>query len=342
MKIRIFVGTGGVGKTSVTAASALGAAMGGRKSLVLTIDPALRLRTALGMDGEIPQQRIDLASARSKGELWGALLDVPSAMDRMVRSDVSEAKARAILEHPIYRLMLTSLAGMNELVAVERISHAIADGFETLFIDTAPSRHAFEFLDKPEFFVELVTFPLVKLVGRTFGLWNRGVSGDAGSSNLYTKVQQLVGAALAGQVLEFFSMFQPVAEGYAKRAKNTMKTLRDSRITSFRIVSSPGRARQDGNYFFTELTKRKFTVDDLIVNRLWPELSLDPSPGASPATLSLVDWYNSVCSQQRADLGKARTAWMGKGSRFVELPELAQDIDGVQALARIAEHLPNS
>src|ERR1700728_477255 len=158
MKIRIFVGTGGVGKTSVTAASALGSAMGGKKSLVLTIDPALRLRTALGMDGAAPQQRINLESVSSKGELWAALLDVPSTMDRMVRTDVGKAEAEAITAHPIYRLMLTSLAGMDELVAVDRIAHAVADAFETLFIDTAPSRHAFEFLDKPEFFEQLVSF----------------------------------------------------------------------------------------------------------------------------------------------------------------------------------------
>lgn len=342
MKIQIFVGTGGVGKTSVTAASALGAAIGGKKSLVLTIDPAQRLRTALGMDGAVPQQRVNLASVSSKGELRAALLDVPSTMDRMVRTDVGEAKAEAITAHPIYRLMLTSLAGMNELVAVERIAHALADGFETVFIDTAPSRHAFEFLDKPEFFVQLVSFPLVKLVGRTFGLWKKGFAGDAGSWNIYGKVQQLVGAALVGQVLEFFSMFQPVAEGYAKRARNTIRTLRDTRIANFNIVSSPGRARQDGNYFFAELTKRKFAVDELIVNRLWPELGLSLSPEASPATRSLVGWYESVCTKQRADHDKAGAAWRGKGARVIDLPELAQDIDGVPALARIAEHLKKS
>jgi anion-transporting ArsA/GET3 family ATPase len=290
------------------------------------------------MDGSAPQQRIPLESAPAKGELWGALLDIPSAMDRMVRTDVSKARADAITAHPIYRLMLTSLAGMNELVAMERIAHAVADGFETLFIDTAPSRHAIEFLDKPEFFVQMVSFPLVKLVGRTFGFW-KGLAGDSDASNIYGKIQQLVGAALVGQVLEFFSMFQPVAEAYAKRARNTIKMLRDPKITTFSVVSSPGRARQDGNYFHAELTKRKFAVDRLIINRLWPEAGLSLSPEASPTTRSLVGWYESVRKQQQVDRDKAAAAWQGKGARSIDVPELAQDVDGVAALARIAGYL---
>jgi anion-transporting ArsA/GET3 family ATPase len=348
VKIRIFVGTGGVGKTSVTAASALRSALDGKKSLVLTIDPALRLRSALGLTGAALEQRVELGpihveKIQAKGELWAALLDVPSAMNRMVRAHVRPDKAREISSHPVYRLMLTSLAGMNELLAVERIRQAMADGFENLFIDTAPSRHAFEFLDKPEFFVQLVSFPLIRLIGRTFGLWRKGRAPvDAGSTDgdIYGKVEQLIGAPLAGQILEFFSIFQPVAEGYASSARDTIGLLRDSRSTAFTIVSSPARARQDGNYFFTELTKRGYSVEQLIVNRLWPEWDMKSAPGASDATRELIGWYENVCAAQRAGRDKAAAAWhRGKGPRVIDLPEMARNVDGIAALASIAEHL---
>jgi anion-transporting ArsA/GET3 family ATPase len=342
VKIRIFVGTGGVGKTSVTAASALRSAADGKKSLVLTIDPALRLRSALGLTGAALEQRVELESIGAKGELWAALLDVPSAMNRMVNAHVSRDKAREIIEHPVYRLMLTSLAGMNELLAVERIGQALADGFEDLFIDTAPSRHAFEFLDKPEFFVQLVSFPLIKLIGRTFGLFRKGratVGAGSADGDIYGKVEQLIGAALAGQILEFFSIFQPVAEGYARSARHTIGLLRDSKSAAFTIVSSPARARQDGNYFYSELTKRGYSVEQLIVNRVWPEWDMKSAAGASAATRELVEWYENVCAAQRAGRDKAAAAWHGKGPRVIDLPELARNVDGVAALAVIAEHL---
>lgn len=341
MKIRIFVGTGGVGKTTVTAASALRTALDGKKCLVMTTDPALRLKTALGLTGGALEQKVPLEAAAPNGELWAALLDVSSTMDRLVREHADASKAQAIIGHPIYKLLVTSLAGMNELIAVERISQAIADGFENLLIDTAPSRHTFEFLDKPGFFVELVSFPLVKLVGRTYNLWRKTplAGSGSGSADLYGRLQQLLGATLVSQVLEFFGLFQPVAEEYAHRSKRTLKMLRDPGITSFTIVTTPAGAKHDSEYLFNELTKRHYFVERLIVNRLWPDLHLTVSRGASPAVRDLAGWYESVCAAQTAIRDRVHAAWSAKGRQVADLPELAQDIDGIEALARIAEEL---
>jgi anion-transporting ArsA/GET3 family ATPase len=339
MKIRIFVGTGGVGKTSVTAASALRTALDGEKCLVMTVDPALRLKTALGMTGAALEQRVPLEPASTKGELWAALLDVPTTMDRLVRAHSGAAKAQTIIDHPVYKLLLTSLAGMNELVAVERINQAIADGFENLFIDTAPSRHTFEFLDRPEFFVQLVSFPLVKLVGRTYAWWKKSPLSGPDSSDLYGRLQQMLGATLVSQVLDFFAIFQPVAEAYALHSRQTLKILRDSRTTSFTIVTTPAAAKHDSDYLFNELTKRNYFVEALIMNRLWPDLRLKATSGASPAVRDLAGWYEGVYTAQLAIHDNVHAAWAGKGRRVIDLAELSMDIDGIAGLARIAEQL---
>src|SRR5690349_20472300 len=156
MRINVFVGTGGVGKTSVTAASALTAALSGERTLVLTIDPARRLRTALGLDSSSTesaiQQKVNLDDfENARGDLHAAVLDVASSLNRAVRLHSSSKQAEEILAHPIYKVLLQSLAGMQELMAVERLDQAIEEGFESIYVDTAPSRHAFEFVDKPEF-----------------------------------------------------------------------------------------------------------------------------------------------------------------------------------------------
>jgi anion-transporting ArsA/GET3 family ATPase len=331
-----------VGKTSVTAASALRTALDGEKCLVLTTDPALRLKTALGMTDAALEQRVPLVSA-TKGELWAALLDVPTTMDRLVRENVGVARAREIVEHPIYKLLLTSLSGMNELISVERISQAIADGFENLLIDTPPSRHAFEFLDKPGFFVELVSFPLVQLVGRTYGWLRKSpFAGGSNASDLYGRLQQMLGATLVSQVLEFFGLFQPVAEAYASRSKRTLKMLRDPSATAFTIVTTPAGAKHDSDYLFNELTKRGYFVERLILNRLWPDLSLTLSRGVSPAVRDLSGWYEAVCASQLSIRNKVHAAWSATGRQVVDLAELARDIDGVEALTRIAEQLKSA
>ena len=123
MRIRIFVGTGGVGKTSVAAAAALRSALDGNKCLVLTIDPARRLRTALGIDdppssaAPTPEtqppfqqgsmeQRIPLDDFGGSGELWAALLDVAATLNRSVRTYAEPEQAKVVLAHPIYRVLL--------------------------------------------------------------------------------------------------------------------------------------------------------------------------------------------------------------------------------------------
>ena len=330
-----------MGKTSVTAASAVQWALNGEKGLVLTIDPALRLRTALGMTGDALEQRVPLDSAPAHGELWAALLDVPSTMDRMVRAHAGTAEAQKIVEHPVYKLLITSLAGMNELVAVERIDQAIAAGFENIFIDTAPSRHVFEFLDKAEFFAQLVSFPLVKLVGRTYRWWHKTsfAVARAGSLDLYRRLQQMFGAAQLSQVLDFFAIFQPVAEGYARRARQTLRMLRDPRQTAFTIVTTAASAHRDSSYLFRELTKRDYFVEQLVLNRLWPDLRLRLSPGALPGARDLARWYETVRGSHSAIRNKVHADLNAKGLRVIDVPELSSDIDGIAALKQIAGKL---
>ena len=356
MRIQIFVGTGGVGKTSVAAAAALRGALRGRKCLVLTIDPARRLRTALGIEDPpsapgpgaasssqraSQEQRIPLDPFGAQGELWAALLDVGATLNRAVLTYAKPEQAKVVLAHPIYHVLLESLAGMQELMAVERIDQALADGFEEIFIDTAPSRHAFEFVDKPEFFAELVSFPLVRLVGRTYHWWERTGLARAGrkSFELYARVEEILGAALVRQILEFFSAFRTIAEGYGKRARRTLALLRDPRTTSMTIVTTPFKARRDGEFFYQEMTQRKFPLGALVINRVWPRFHLSLEPGAPPALAETVAWYQNVSQAHQRMWEQASSAFTGRIPKLIQVPELSRDIDGLAALRQISEVL---
>ena len=341
MKIQIFVGTGGVGKTSVAAASALGAALRGGKCLVLTIDPALRLRTALGLDAGGLEQRVPLEDYSARGELWAALLDVRATLDRAVRLYGKPEQAETVLKHPIYQILIASLAGMQELMAIERIDQAKSDGYEYLFIDTAPSRHAFEFLDKPEFFAQLVEFPLVQFVGRTYKWWEKSPLSVLGrkSFELYTKVEEILGSTLVRQVLDFYSVFRTIAEGYADRAKRTSTLLRDPGITSFTIVTTPLKSKRDAEFLCRELQKRRYFVERLIVNRQWPALGDKLPPDPLRPLSDVVSWYQAVSAAHRQIWEQTSAELAGKIPRLIGLPELPRDVDGLPALHRIAREL---
>jgi len=344
MKIRIFVGAGGVGKTSVTAASALATALSHGKNLVLTIDPALRLRTALHLTaGLASPEKIALAAYAPKGELWAALLDIRASLDRMVRRDATAAQAESVLSNPIYELLTSSIGGMQELMAVERIHQAIEDGFDSIFVDTAPSRHAFEFLDKPEFFVELVTSPMVQLVGRSYKWWKGSLLEKLSRKavEVYTQVENLIGVQLTRDVLNFFAVFQTTAEKYAGRARKTLDLLRNPEVTRFTIVSVPFQARKDAEYFCDELARRRFFVDGIVVNRIWPPLP-EETPGELPdAIRQSVDWYREVSAAQVRKRDELVGAFSGRIPSILSVPDFSPDLQGLEALYTMAQSLQN-
>ena len=90
-EIVVFCGSGGVGKTTVAAAAALGAAVrSGGKVLVLTIDPARRLADALGLEAlgnierRVPDDVLRAAGLEPRGELYAAMLDTKASWDELV------------------------------------------------------------------------------------------------------------------------------------------------------------------------------------------------------------------------------------------------------------------
>ena len=338
MKIIVYLGTGGVGKTSVAAATSLAEARAGNKSLVLTIDPALRLRTTLHLKAGVLEQMVPL-DPPAKGELWAALLDVRATLDDAVRLYGKSSTADRILQHPIYATIADSLAGMQELMAVERIDQLVGRGFEHIVVDTAPSRHALEFLEKPMFFSELVGSGWVKLVGRTYkfvagtGMMTLGRK----TIDLYARAESILGANLVRQVLDFYSLFVSIAEGYAERAQKTVALLKDPSVTEFRVVTTPQKAVRDAQFFHEALSSRRFPIGALYVNRVW---GLEPGP-EFPEGLArrVMDWYKSVRVSHVAAVEEVTARYRAEIPRIVSLPELEQDVDGLGALERIAKNL---
>src|SRR6185369_2122181 len=151
----ICVGSGGVGKTTTAAALGIAAATAGRRTAVLTIDPARRLRDALGittLDGE--PHRVPLArhEPAARGLLDAMILDTKRTFDDLIRRYApTEAAAERVLQNRIYESISTALAGSQEYMAMERLHALAASGdYDLLVVDTPPTQHALDFLEAPE------------------------------------------------------------------------------------------------------------------------------------------------------------------------------------------------
>ncbi len=335
MRIIVYLGTGGVGKTSVAASTAMAVAKAGSKAMVITTDPALRLRTALGLSEGLTEQRVPLEDPNA-GELWAALLDVRATLDEAVRLYGKPENHQRILNHSIYNTIANSLAGMQELMAIERIDQLRLRGFDHIIVDTAPSRHAFEILDKPALFADFSSSTKVKIVGRTYRFAAGLGLGFIGKTALdvYSRAESILGVNLVREILDFYSIFYPIAEGYARRAEKTVAMLRDPSITEFRVVTTPQKALRDAAFFTEALAERNFSVGTFCVNRAW----LHPFPDTMPGGLEgeVLSWYRSVSDSHREAVWKLREQYGSIVKDIQVFSELERDVDGLSALERLA------
>src|SRR5690606_15463925 len=149
-EVVVCVGAGGVGKTTIAAAVALHAAMEGKRAIVLTIDPARRLATALGLSALDNQATRVPLSEGARGELWAMMLDLERSWDEFVGRTVAPERREAILRNRFYKTLSSSLAGSQEYIATQKLHEIHASGrYDLVVLDTPPTQNALDFLDAP-------------------------------------------------------------------------------------------------------------------------------------------------------------------------------------------------
>ncbi|MBD8870961.1 ArsA family ATPase [Nocardioides donggukensis] len=269
--IIVCCGSGGVGKTTTSAALALRAAERGRTVVVLTIDPARRLAQSMGIGAldNTPRPVAGVDHGRG-GRLDAMMLDMKSTFDEVVLSQAGEEKARQILENPFYVALSTSFAGTQEYMAMERLGQlhrdARAEGsYDLIVVDTPPSRSALDFLDAPE---RLSSF----LDGRFIRLLLTPARGPArvmtaGMGLITGALTKILGAGVLKDLQTFVAAFDTLFGGFRQRAQKTFELLQADG-TAFLVVAAPEPdALREAAYFVERLSEDRMPLAGLVVNR---------------------------------------------------------------------------
>ncbi|GAB3855893.1 hypothetical protein GCM10029963_51360 [Micromonospora andamanensis] len=143
VRIVVCCGAGGVGKTTTAAALALRAAeQHGRRTVVLTIDPARRLAQSLGLTelDNTPRQVKGIDVEDSGGELHAMMLDMKRTFDDVVLAHTDPTKAAEIFANPFYQAMSSTFAGTQEYMAMEKLGQLHARGEWDLIVVDTPRR----------------------------------------------------------------------------------------------------------------------------------------------------------------------------------------------------------
>ncbi|UDY23743.1 ArsA family ATPase [Nocardioides sp. Kera G14] len=263
-RIVVCCGSGGVGKTTTSAALALRAAERGRRVVVLTIDPARRLAQSLGIERlDNTPRRVDVGGT---GHLEAMMLDMKSTFDEVVLSQASPEKAEAILNNPFYIALSSSFAGTQEYMAMEKLGQLHRTGdYDLIVVDTPPSRNALDFLDAPDRLSSFLDGRLIKLLLLPAKGPARIMS--AGFGLITNALSKILGGQLLGDLQTFVAALDTVFGGFRARAQQTYALLK-APGTAFLVVAAPEPdALREAAYFVERLSGDRMPLAGLIVNR---------------------------------------------------------------------------
>jgi anion-transporting ArsA/GET3 family ATPase len=279
-RIVVCSGAGGVGKTTTAAAMAVRAALQGQKAAVVTIDPARRLASSLGLrelsndPTKVRRSKFTSAGLEPAGDLYAMMLDTKSTFDRVVTTYApSEEQANRILANRFYRNISGTLSGSQEYMAMEKLYEIASEAdYDVIVIDTPPTRNALDFLDAPrrmtEFFESRVLrwflLPYMKAGGGLMRFAN------VAASTFLKLVTRIVGAEVLKDTAEFFGNLEGMYDGFKQRARDVSSLLHSSE-TAFVVVTSPAaESVGEATYFASQLNKAGLPFGALVVNRVHP------------------------------------------------------------------------
>jgi anion-transporting ArsA/GET3 family ATPase len=355
-RICICAGAGGVGKTTTSAAIAMGMAARGLKVAVLTIDPARRLANSLGLpelgneERMVDPERFAEAGLEMRGELWAMMLDAKRTWDEVIERHAPDEKTRdAVLQNRVYKELSNAVAGSIEYMAMEKLFELYhEDRYDLLVLDTPPTRNALDFLEAPERlsrFVDSRSLQFFLKPGR-LGLKVFG----RGSGILFSVLKRVTGIDLLKDLSEFFQSFGDMASGIGERAERVGELL-GARESTFLLVTSPQRDAIDEAIFFRRrLRDQRLPFGGAIVNRMneGPDSDLDVSDDlesllgeklGTKVARNFLD-HRKLAVHDRRNVARLRRE-LGH-EPLIAVPLLDDDVHDMAGLAELDEYLFSS
>jgi anion-transporting ArsA/GET3 family ATPase len=355
-RVVVCLGAGGVGKTTTSAALALGLAIDGRRVAVVTIDPARRLASALGL-GELTAHPVPIdttvleqAGMVVKGELSAMVLDTKQTFDAVVERLAPDEQARAeILANPIYRELSTAVAGSHELSAVAKLYELYEEhDFDVIVLDTPPARNALDFLQAPGRLLGFLEGRALQVFlapgGLTARLFGRG------TALVFSIFARVTGVDMLNELSRFFRALSGVIEGFGEHTRGVSELLRSDQAAYVIVTSPEPEPAREATFLADRLAEAGMPLAGLIANRVHGDalgstseealanaLAGDLGEGLSRRVAgNLADF--DVLTRRDAATVEDLSRRLGT-ARTVVVPHLDEEIQDLLGLARVAEML---
>jgi anion-transporting ArsA/GET3 family ATPase len=371
----IVLGNGGVGKTTIAAAMGLAAARSGLRTAVITVDPARRLRDALGLEqlGGKPtalgRHRLEAAGLDPSLQLSAMVLDAKGAWDSLIeRFTIDRAARDRILNNPFYRQLTGQFAGSEAYAALEQLYDLHSRGeFDLIVVDTPPAANAFEFLQAPAHLARLLDSRMARWLFAPYLSAGRFAMRLASGAARFVvrELERFAGASALTSISEFFIAAQETVDGLLERLRKTEALLHSGDIAFVLVTTAEHERLRQAPALIEEMRAERLNLSAIIINRfldeeIWRYLAgsrrgmppgveavaglraamgrgLDRRPGLDALVKYLEDY------RARAYRDIAQTAAFAQtlpaGLSLAITPELRRGVLGLEQLARFADYL---
>ena len=305
----LYGGKGGVGKTTMAAATALASAAGGTETLVVSTDPAHSLSDTLEMD--IPDEP---ARIHDDVPLYGAEIDPEAALEQgPFGMDGGANPLTDMLGEDVADPLAGSMPGADEAAAIRLLLEYLDDPrFERVVVDTAPTGHTLRLLELPEMLDSMVG-KLLTFRERMSGMFDMFGNGDQeeGLDNL---------------------------QEFSARIERLRTMLRDPALTDFRVVMVPEELSvMESERLLDRLEAFDIPVGTVVVNRVMQE----PTEVADLDSEWFVSPNHTECEfcARRWEVQKralARSQDIFRGHEVRRVPLFAEEVRGEKLLRVVA------
>jgi arsenite-transporting ATPase len=301
-KVIFFGGKGGVGKTTSASAFAIGAAKRGKKTLLVSTDPAHNT-------GDIFEEPIGAKEKQIMTNLWALEVDSHRESHRyidQVKDNIRQVVSPKMMQEINRQIDIASVSpGAEEAALFDRLVEIILDGYnqyDIVVFDTAPTGHTIRLLSLPEL----------------MGAWIDGMLQRRQKSN------EMHAWLSDGDEAKEDPIFQVLNRRKQKFAE-ARKIMLDPLLTSFIFVMIPEKLPMvETHKAIQMLQKHEIPIEMIIVNRILPEDLSDPF---------------FIRRKERENLYLEQMKDMFAEQNLHYIPMLEYDVHGTSALEKIAQYL---
>lgn len=332
----LVTGAGGVGKTTFSAALAVAAARSGARTLVVTVDPARRLASALGVTdlGSEPQPHDE------EPNLWAAMLDSVASWRAVAMRHADPEVATRLADNEFFQAASEHFPASQSYAAADQAATFVqARAWDLVVVDTPPSGGGIDFFTAPAQMADLVGGRLLRWItggpipGRRFFY-------DRAARPMLRIADTILGSGLLERVSEFLLDLRTTYDGVASRGREIEGILREASILV--VTTADPAPVSEAIRFYRQLPDLASTPAAVIFNRSLPAewASATPDSGMSAGVARLVEQWSAETLRQADAREEFSTRY---GAAVATVPWRADpptDLSGLADLISSADGLP--